>query len=709
MRFLTIPAAVVTLAAMAAGQSAADYLKQIRDADAEKRREAAALLQNFTPSEAAIGALVEATADQAPEVRGAAANSLGRYGADARRAIPAVVELLSDGDSRVRMTAAYAVGNFGPAAAAALPKLQALLLDEWAEVRTAALSGIRGLGTASAPAQGMIVQRLHDANANVRSAALSALGHIGRDARNYLPEFTAALADSDEAVRGGAADAIRALGEPAASALPALAEALRIPSFRSQGAIIDAIYGIGVKHAAAIVPVLVEVLNDPDSTFAARANVAHLLADIGEPAKVAIPDLVNALNADHDWIRSAALSSLLRLNPGMTREQVLAMGAGRRGDADKPSSAHSTGVAKWIAVLTGDDAAERDRAAVELGKAGVEAVMPLVQVLTTDTSEPVRMAALRALHTIGYRAQAAIPALAAIVTGANSTELRAQAVRVLGEMKSNTGPAVDALKKAVAVPALQADAVTALGGIGAEAAGAAPLIRDVLEHAKTAQTRVAAIRALGEIGAPAQATAPAVTPFLSDGDRDVRAAAAYALGKMRPPVAVAALTKALDDSVEWNRAEVAFALGQIFVNPEGRAAGAVAVPALIERLKDPSVRVRKNSAYALGWSGAPAAAMPLIQALKDQAGEVRGEAAMSLGTLSRYCQDSSAAGPAVEALIPVLQDNLEMARIYAAQTLGWFGPISTPALPALERASQDDSAAVRQAVARAIAAIIAKP
>ena len=42
---------------------------------------------------------------------------------------------------------------------------------------------------------------------------------------------------------------------------------------------------------------------------------------------------------------------------------------------------------------------------------------------------------------------------------------------------------------------------------------------------------------------------------------------------------------------------------------------------------------------------------------------------------------------------------------YAAQTLGWFGSVSTPALASLERATHDESAAVRKSAAGAIAAI----
>jgi HEAT repeat protein len=134
------------------------------------------------------------------------------------------------------------------------------------------------------------------------------------------------------------------------------------------------------------------------------------------------------------------------------------------------------------------------------------------------------------------------------------------------------------------------------------------------------------VEAFGAAGAPA---VPALIQALGDSDSAVRAAAAWALGKLGDPQAVPALIKALGDWGDWwsedVRAAAAWALGKLG-DPQ-------AVPALIQALGDSDSAVRRAAAEALGAIGDPQAVPALIQALGDRGSDVRRAAAEALGAI----------------------------------------------------------------------------
>ena len=88
----------------------AHWSAQLKSGDPEERREAAMKLSRIEGS-AATSALVSALTDPSPLVRGAVAASLGER-ADASVASPLGARLTSDKDAFVRKTAAYALGRF---------------------------------------------------------------------------------------------------------------------------------------------------------------------------------------------------------------------------------------------------------------------------------------------------------------------------------------------------------------------------------------------------------------------------------------------------------------------------------------------------------------------------------------------------------------------------------------------------------------------
>jgi HEAT repeat protein len=118
----------------------------------------------------------------------------------------------------------------------------------------------------------------------------------------------------------------------------------------------------------------------------------------------------------------------MKFNPGMTDEQIVALAKSTR-EEEASSQAGGGAIEKWIAKLTDENSPLHHEAAVELGQAGSAAVPGLIHVLQTEKRAPVRLEALEALKTIGYRASAAVPALADMAAGAGPIAVQRAANR----------------------------------------------------------------------------------------------------------------------------------------------------------------------------------------------------------------------------------------------------------------------------------------
>ena len=129
--------------------------------------------------------------------------------------------------------------------------------------------------------------------------------------------------------------------------------------------------------------------------------------------------------------------------------------------------------------------------------------------------------------------------------------------------------------------------------------------------------------------------------------------------------------------------------------------GPVAVPALVQALRDVSPEVRQAAAYGLsGMRQAAKDAVPaLAQALGDLDVQVRQVAAWALGTF----------GPAAEAAVPelirALRDSNNVVQAEAAHALGAIGPAAKDAAVALAQAAQGAHSYVRGNIISALRAI----
>jgi len=200
-----------------------------------------------------------------------------------------------------------------------------------------------------------------------------------------------------------------------------------------------------------------------------------------------------------------------------------------------------------------------------------------------------------------------------------------------------------------------------------------------------ASVREDAAYALGQLSAAA-----AVEPLAARLERDpavkVREMIAWALGQIENRSSTPALGAAAQrDSSDDVRAMAVWALAQL--------ADEAAVPTLTSLLRDRSTEVRGRAAWAIGSIEPPSAPEGLITALGDPSPDVRLKAAWALGQIA----DPSA----VSRLGATLRDSSAEVRRAAMWALGQIG--GEPAQAALLQALEDPDPEVRARAARALA------
>ena len=161
----------------------------------------------------AVPALIEAMEDERPDVRREVLFTLGSIGPQAKAAVAVARKALADPDQSVRYSAVWALGRIGPDASVALPDLEKDVCDTndpyfgsvcaWAMIRIDAKN--EKLIKQALP---VLIKALENEKAFVRSEAASTLGLIGPPAKEALPALKKAASDSDETVAKAAAEAI---------------------------------------------------------------------------------------------------------------------------------------------------------------------------------------------------------------------------------------------------------------------------------------------------------------------------------------------------------------------------------------------------------------------------------------------------------------------------------------------------------------------
>lgn len=243
---------------------------------------------------------------------------------------------------------------------------------------------------------------------------------------------------------------------------------------------------------------------------------------------------------------------------------------------------------------------------------------------------------------------------------------------------------------------LRTKTITALAAEGDEAT---PVCVWVLQKSTKPKARFAAAESLGRIKSPSLPVKAALVATTADADGMVREVAIHAVARLAPdvPGAVAALM------AQFPKDSAIYAVGEF------RAAGAEAVPALIELLRHENHLVRWNSARTLGRIGEPAlpavsGLLPLLES--DAEPIVREYAAEALGGIG---PKATANANVVPALAKSLTYPDQRVRRAAVRSLGSFGPNAKSALVTVKSLQEDPSEDVRRAAAEAAKAIEAAP
>jgi HEAT repeat protein len=320
--------------------------------------------------------------------------------------------------------------------------------------------------------------------------------------------------------------------------------------------------------------------------------------------------------------------------------------------------------------LRSPDAAQRAQAAGRLSQVRPyerRAIAPLTEMLF-DPDALARASAARALLGIvgGARRQAAAAGVHHLVGGEDGIESEIGTVKAA--LASALGDRDPGARLAIA------HALTYLDG---EPGVVIPSLLE-LARGRDAPTRAEAVGCLGQFARQSEPAREAVFAALGDADFTVRwssvnsLACALAYRSMKPDLAPepllgrikAALVAAADDENALVRAPAVRALGGLSSQTR------VEIPRVIEALEDQDAEVRLAAALFLSWRRPGKRSPALIPAL------------------GRALTDSDA-----------------RVRQWSASTLGRLGLDGEAALPSLRASADDPEEAVRERVAKAIAAI----
>jgi len=635
----------------------APFLELLRTGNREVQRRTIEVLAARPGFDAAR--LIPALGDDTGRVYPAVATLCARYGEEA---IPGLVQALASGREELWRGAVLALREMGRTA---WPALKARLADPSHRVRLGAARALEQSKWTPADEREEFAYRfaledwdaiirmhkvavphligaLRDPHFGIREAAARTLGRIG-DVAAFPPLAGLLTHDPEEEVRAAAAESLGLLGEPRA-----------IPLLR--GALHDRSHAVRLAAAGALETFgwLPETEEETIALLLATEQWP-LLVRLGEPA---VPALIEALADDYFGIRTGAGEALLSLGP-----------VGRR--ALEEARAHPNPTIRdgaiGLLVRAGPDAGAvapgPEETAVSEGP--IEPVTPVPPPALSppppedrgrrpggDRPLLVRLADLAARGAGASPLRTRISAPPSMHRETAIREFIDEALRHGAEAGSRSPPGelLATLEEALGEPdpALRLVAVEVFGRLGPDAVG--PLLGALEDPDRL--VRCAAIDALAGLMDP-RATAPLLVRLRTDGEEEVREHAAWALGESGDPGVV---------------------------------------PALIDALSDPYLRVRSAASAALTLFGPDV--LPALRPVLERADLPAAiAAAHALGALR-----DTASVPALLALLAREEPDAGTAAIAA---LGGIGPAAAPPLADIA-ADAERPTAVRVRAIRAL-------
>lgn len=550
--------------------------------------------ESATGEPADLESLVAAVASPDPVVAINAIDALGDLESQAKDAVPALIQALGSADEAVRWHAGRTLGAIGPNAEQAVPELLKALNDSSSTVKAYAAFALGAIGDAAEPAVEKLIELAFDNDPLVRRASLRALRSIGAPPEKMQPLFVKMFEEGDPSV---VLPTLHSIAEAGEEAVEPMRRALKNEKLSYWACVVLADIG---QQAVAAVPELTDVLEHGEPEVRMQALLA--LAAIGSASGPAVPTITGLLESDEfEAVRFSAAYALGAIGQ-KDEDATKALVAAAR--SDKPIL---KAVSLWVLAEQNPENLEVVRHAATTLAAG----------LTSEDAE-LRTVAAKLLGQFDEHPEIVGPALVAALRDSDPRVIE----HALDAMAA-LGPKI--LPKATA--ALQDKerrhfAAALIYRLGPQAAPAVPTIVELLSEPPANEEdllfRHRAQLALAAIGPEAVAAVPVLIESLASEDEQVRASACYALGKIGVGAAdaVLALEKRLEEPNGASCTAVVWALLQIC--PDDEQLCAKAVPMLVEATKHEEELVRVEAATALGQIAA-AAKPEIIELLKELA------------------------------------------------------------------------------------------
>lgn len=543
-----------------------------------------------------------------------------------------------------------------------------------------------------------LVPLLSSESTAIRFEAAVALGRMGPDAAKAVPGLTKRLSDASPVVQHAVIDALRQIGPDAKSSTSAIRSAMETCQPVVEMAALRSLYRLGERNDE-IISRLVDGLDATQP--ATRSEASWALQDIGPAALPAIAAKLNSLSPEgqmaaldviiqfgplgrHETIDFAALLS--SDNPMLVRRAAIALEQLHQCDAASQE--------RLLALTKNDDVLVRTAALAALGTCKPdERILAVLGTALKDKDPSIRLAAVAALAEGKNHSPAVLAQLADCLDDSDG----AVAVNAAHALMEVGEPAVQ-----VVVPLLKSNdyqllALGILEGMGPAAQKAIPEVQPILTSSDDTAARLACL-IVAHCGPAAEQAIPELSKVLAMKTHKGRAAAAYALGTIGTPKALAEATRYRKDDDQLVR--IAVAAGELQAKPEDMQIRAEALPLLREALKRPEPHVRTMACEAIGLFGpSAAAALPELTELVIKRAEAPVEADAALRAIAML---GPAAAPAVTLLTEAVAEDGAPWQMSAGVALGRIGEQARPAIPALQRLIASDRPAPRTVAAWAL-------
>jgi HEAT repeat protein len=485
-------------------------LRHVKDPDRDVRLAVIRALRSSVGDER-VAPLVGVLNDPDPQIRAAAAGSLGVFTGKGRLAVPGLVRALRDEDPSVREAAAGAFVEMSGQVPApeAVPALLGMLEDDAPQTRTTAAMALGQLGDPRA-LDALVKRAVDDVDPGVRIASTRAIGGLGPEGGTAFEVLRALLKDSEVSVAMSAVHSLAAVGTDLGAVEGVLRGALGSSSPVVRSAVASALGWLPTISADTVLA-LAAMFGDPGNVMMA-STVATSIRRHGPRAAPAVPALVEALDGPREAVLDYVVPALQAVGPAahaaLPKLRSLTSGAAQRRLA----------LATAVAAISGlpEDAA----------RAVTEAISLLESAPPTDAPDE-RYKAAYALAALGESARAARGALALRFVEAD-TGTRAIFAHALVAIDAEKSPAaweaiVEAAKSRhdYAIDAL-------VRALPARRDEVLPILL-AAASADQAWTRTAAVEALGRAGIDSPEVREALLAARKDPSGPVRTAAARAL------------------------------------------------------------------------------------------------------------------------------------------------------------------------------------